>query len=99
MDTNPKARQNALVVQEMSDEVLVYDLDTNKAHCLNSSAALVWRSCDGTRSVADIVLEFERSGAGEVSEDFVWLAIDQLNENRLLEEDVTPRFSGQSRRQ
>jgi hypothetical protein len=99
MDSNPKARQNGLVVQGMPDEVLVYDLDTNKAYCLNSSAALVWRSCDGTRSSAEIALEFERSGAGKVSEDFVWLALDQLQENQLLDNEVTPRFTGQSRRQ
>lgn len=96
---NPMARQNGLVVQEMPDEVLVYDLDTNKAHCLNNSAALVWRACDGTNSVADIVRQFESNGAGKVTEDFVWLAIDQLNENNLLEGTVAPRFSGQSRRQ
>lgn len=96
---NPVARQNGLVVQEMPDEVLVYDLDTNKAHCLNNSAALVWRACDGTNSVADIVRQFESNGAGKVTEDFVWLAIDQLNENNLLEGTVAPRFSGQSRRQ
>ena len=47
------ARQNGLVVQEMPGEVLVYDLDSNKAHCLNESAATVWRSCDGNNSVAD----------------------------------------------
>jgi len=96
---NPMARQNGLVVQEMPDEVLVYDLDTNKAHCLNQSAARVWRACDGNSSVADIVREFEMNGGGKVSEDFVWLAIDQLSENGLLENEVTPRFAGQSRRQ
>ena len=96
---NPVARQYGLVVQEMPDEVLVSDLDTNKAHCLNNSAALVWRACDGTNSVADIVRQFESNGAGKVTEDFVWLAIDQLNENNLLEGTVAPRFSGQSRRQ
>ncbi|CAN5587032.1 hypothetical protein BH10ACI3_BH10ACI3_25590 [soil metagenome] len=95
---NPMARQNGLVVQEMPDEVLVYDLDTNKAHCLNQSAALVWRSCDGNNSVMDIVRQFESTG-GKVTEDFVWLAIDQLNENGLLENKVAPRFQGQSRRQ
>jgi hypothetical protein len=99
MDINPKARQNGLVVQEMPDELLVYDLDTNKAHCLNSSAAFVWKSCDGSRTAADIAGEFESSGAGSVSEDFVSLAIDQLQEKNLLESAVTPRFSGQSRRQ
>jgi len=96
---NPVARQNGLVVQEMPDEVLVYDLDSNKAHCLNQSAALVWKSCDGNNSVADIVREFESNGDGKVTEDFVWLAIDQLNENGLLATDVAPRFKGQSRRQ
>ena len=89
------ARHNGIVVQEMPDEVLVYDLDSNKAHCLNSSAAQVWKSCDGTNSVADIVKQFD----GKVTEDFVWLAIDQLNENGLLANEVAPRFHGQSRRQ
>jgi len=92
---NPMARQNGIVVQEMPDEVLVYDLDSNKAHCLNQSAALVWKSCDGTNTVADIVKQFD----GKVTEDFVWLAIDQLSENGLLQGGITPRFKGQSRRQ
>jgi hypothetical protein len=96
---NPMARQKGLVVQEMPDEVLVYDLDSNKAHCLNQSAAFVWKSCDGSNSVGDIVREFETNGNGKVTEDFVWLAIDQLGENGLLENNVTPRFAGQSRRQ
>ena len=69
---NPMARQNGLVVQEMPDEVLVYDLDTNKAHCLNQSAAFVWKSCDGSNSVGDIVRQFESTGGGKVTEDFVW---------------------------
>ncbi len=93
------ARQNGIVVQEMPDEVLVYDLDSNKAHCLNQSAALVWKSCDGSNTVGDIVNQFESNGRGKVTEDFVWLAIDQLNENGLLQNAVTPRFQGQSRRQ
>jgi len=96
---NPMARQTGLVVQEMPDEVLVYDLDTNKAHCLNQSAAFIWSSCDGKNSVMDIVQQFESNGRGKVTEDFVWLAIDQLNENGLLENKVAPRFQGQSRRQ
>ncbi|CAN5352018.1 hypothetical protein BH20ACI2_BH20ACI2_20860 [soil metagenome] len=96
---NPMARQKGLVVQEMPDEVLVYDLDSNKAHCLNQSAALVWKSCDGNNSVIDIVREFETNGGGKASEDLVWLAIDQLNEKGLLEGEMKPRFQGQSRRQ
>ena len=96
---NPIARQQGLVVQEMPDEVLVYDMESNKAHCLNQSAAAIWKSCNGSNSIADIVRQFESSGSGKVTEDFVWLAIDQLNENGLLEAGVSPRFQGQSRRQ
>lgn len=94
----PQVRKNDLVVQEMPDEVLVYDLNSNKAHCLNDSAAMVWRSCDGTNTVSDIVKTFEKSSGGKVTEDFVWLAIDQLNEIGLLEAGTVSRFAGQSRR-
>lgn len=94
----PTARISGLVIQEMPDEVLVYDLDNNKAHCLNESAAFVWRTCDGTNSVSDIVRQFESTSRGAVTEDFVWLAIDQLKENGLLEAGVESRFAGRSRR-
>lgn len=99
MTENPLARQKDLVIQEMPDEVLVYDMSANKAHCLNPSAAFIWRACNGQNSVADIVSQFEGTGRGKVSEDFVWLAIDQLHDSSLLEGKITPRFRGQSRRQ
>lgn len=94
----PVARKNGLVVQEMPDEVLVYDLDTNKAHCLNQTVAMVWKSCDGNNTVSDIAKLFEAQMGGNVKEDFVWLAIDQLNENNLLEQEIRSNFEGQSRR-
>lgn len=95
----PIARKTGLVVQEVPDEVLVYDLESNKAHCLNSTAAMVWRSCDGNNSVAEIAKLVTSQAGGKVSEDFVWLAIDQLSENKLLEKDVSVNFHGQSRRE
>ncbi len=52
----PIARKEGLVIQEMPEEVLVYDLDTNKAHCLNQTAAFVWKSCDGKNSIRWILL-------------------------------------------
>ncbi len=94
----PIARKNGLVVQEVPGEVLVYDLDSNKAHCLNNTAALVWKSCDGNNTVSDIArLVQDHTGSG-VSDDLVWLAIDQLNENDLLEQEIASKFEGQSRR-
>ena len=95
---NPVARKTGLVIQEVPDEVLVYDTETNKAHCLNRTAAMVWRSCDGTRSVSDIALHIGSISGEIVSDDFVWLAIDQLNSNDLLEKEIRADFKGLSRR-
>lgn len=95
----PVARKEGLVIQEMSDEILVYDLDTNKAHCLNQTAATVWKNCDGQNSVADISKIFGSQSGRAVDEDLIWLAIDQLNEKNLLAEEVTAKFAGENRRE
>lgn len=95
----PIARKSGLVVQEVPDELLVYDLDSSKAHCLNQSAALVWRSCNGDNSVTEIAELVGRQAGSSVTEDFVWVAIDQLNENNLLEKEVAVDLKGLSRRE
>ena len=95
----PVARKERLVIQETPDEVLVYDLDTNKAHCLNQTAAFVWKSCDGRNSVADITRLVGRDAGSAVPEDLVWLAIDQLSEKNLLANELKTNFSGSTRRE
>ena len=96
---NPVARKTGLVIQDVPGEVLVYDTNTNRAHCLNTSAALVWQSCDGTRSVPEIAAHVTGLSGETVNDDFVWLAIDQLSENDLLESQVDQKFGGISRRE
>lgn len=96
---NPIARKDGLVVQEMPEEVLVYDLNTNKAHCLNQTAAFVWKSCDGVNSITDITKLFEDQSGNSVKEELVWLAIDQLSDKDLLENEVRSDLYGQSRRE
>src|SRR5690606_35043531 len=95
----PIARKDGLVVQDVPNEVLVYDTETNKAHCLNETAALVWRSCDGKNDISTIADIVAAQTGSKVSEDLVWLAIDQLNENELLETETAPKFVGHSRRE
>lgn len=95
----PVARTQGLVVQEMPEEVLIYDLDTNKAHCLNDTAAFVWKSCNGNNSVSEIAKKFQIETGKSVNEDLVWLAIDQLSQKNLLQGEISTRFSGQNRRE
>lgn len=95
----PVAREIDLVIQELEDEVLVFDLKTNKAHCLNQTASTVWKFCDGKNTVSDINKLLEIETGAKIPENLIWLAIDQLNERELFEERFEARFAGQSRRE
>jgi hypothetical protein len=83
----PLARTDALVVKELEDEVLVYDLKRHKAHCLNQTSAIVWKHCDGRTTVPKMTRLLKRELAVEVEEDVVWLALTQLRRFRLLEDE------------
>jgi len=84
----PEARKKGLIVQQLADEVLVYDQQRHKAHCLNNTAALVWERCDGKTSVAKITEKLSKHAGSQVGEDVVMLAIAQLAKVRLLEESA-----------
>lgn len=96
--THPQARTEGLVVRELPDEVLVYDLERHKAHCLNQTAAAVWRNCDGETAPAEIGYRLATELGEPVDEDVVWLALDQLSGLQLLETPVV-RPNGLSRAQ
>ena len=84
--SRPNARPDNLIVQELENETLVYDLNSNKAHCLNEPAAFIWSQCDGKSSIDQIAKAVgQKFGGGSVSEDYVLVAIDQLSDNDLLE--------------
>jgi len=87
----PQAREDGLVVQELEDETLVYDLLSHKAHCLNRAARAVWRLCDGTRDEAALARLLGKELAGGADEDVVRLALRDLARARLLREPLTAR--------
>lgn len=87
MNKKPLARTRNIVVQNSNEEILIYDLDEHRAFCLNKTVADIWRSCDGTRSVDEIVAHLNQSGAGSVNVDLVHLALLQMSENSLLVEN------------
>jgi hypothetical protein len=81
----PHARKDGLVIKELPDETLVYDLERDEAHCLNQTAALVWKRCDGKTTVAKMAGLLQERLDTPVSADVVWLAIKQLQRFRLVE--------------
>lgn len=84
-----KARGEGLVTRELENETLIYDLIRNKAHCLNESAALVWKHCDGRTTVPQMIQLLGKELEVSVDERLVWLALDKLSKAHLLEERIT----------
>ena len=88
----PKARKSNLVIRELGGEVLVYDRKSDRAHCLNPTAALVWARCDGQTPIADMAQLLEDEMKVPVGDEVVWFALEQLKKTDLLDTSyVWPR--------
>jgi len=85
----PLMRTERLVVDELPDEMLVYDLDSHQAHCLNKTVALVWQHCDGRTAPPEIARRIEAELKAPCPEDHVWTALRQLEKIHLLQRAVT----------
>src|SRR5712691_1396592 len=81
----PHGRKDGLVVKELGNETLVYDLERDEAHCLNQTAALVWKRCDGKTTIAKMTSFLGEQLGTSVSADVVWLAVKQLRDFHLVE--------------
>ena len=101
----PVARSEELLIQQVGDELIVYDEENNGSYCLNPMAARVWHYCDGQHTVKDIakLLEKELDIPGDEDVDtrgLVWLTLEELERFGLIKEYVKQPIgaSGISRR-
>jgi transposase len=85
----PSARRTGIIRKEVDGELLVYDLTRDKAHCLNESAAAIWKRCDGRTSIKAITASLSKEVGTTVDERVVWLALADLRRTHLLEEPRT----------
>jgi hypothetical protein len=53
----PLARSHGVIIEDLGEELLVYDQMSDRAHCLGASAATVWRACDGQKTVEALSAE------------------------------------------
>ena len=91
----PQARADRLVIEALQHEVLVYDLDRQKAHCLNDAAVLIWNHCDGKTSIKEMSRILSEHSSEQVDEGVVWLGLDRLRRANLLEGRI-PQMPGSS---
>lgn len=97
--TRPLARKDGLYVEQIADEVILYDKGTHKAHCLNKTAAAVWEAADGTRTVEELAGVLEAKLNIPKDRDIVLLALEQLQSTGLLSSEVSAESDRPSRRQ
>ena len=81
----PESRLRGLISRQADGELLIYDLERDKAHCLNESAAAIWKACDGTQSVKDISEALRAKFGDGFDETVVGLAVADLHRLHLLE--------------
>jgi hypothetical protein len=84
----PRTRTDSLVIRELDDETLVYDTERDEAHCLNQTAALVWKHCDGKTTAQKAAQSLQSALGGSVDTDIVWLAVKQLQRFHLVESNA-----------
>ena len=87
----PRARRDNLVVERVGDETLIYDLLTDRAHCLNHSASFVWEHSDGKTGTDQLLQGLKTEVDAGASAEVVDYALDRLARARLL--DARPDVS------
>lgn len=85
----PRARRNDLLVQEVLDEIIVYDTRSEQVHCLNSTAAAIWLACDGNVSIERIAAQIGERFGSICDANVVYRALERLDKCNLLETSVT----------
>ena len=94
MMTNlPKSRRSETVVQALGKELLVYDLSTNKAFCLNETSMIVFEACTEGKTFEDLKREHQ------FTEDLIYLTLDTLAKENLISREYQSKLTGISRRE
>ncbi|MEZ5344478.1 MAG: PqqD family protein [Pyrinomonadaceae bacterium] len=81
MKNLPLARRSGLVLQESGKDLLIYDLQINRAFSLNETAKTVFNACDGKTAIEDLLLQNK-----DLNEGIIQLAIDGFQREGLLAE-------------
>ena len=84
----PRLRTSDIIVRELQGELLIYDVVTNNALCLNPAARLVSDHCDGVTTMGEVVDKLG-TGANAASAEVVVLSVlSRLQKEGILEGSI-----------
>ncbi len=83
---NPQVR-NDITLQDLGDEIMLYDTDGEKVHVLNHTASVIWNLCDGRHSLEEMQQELIQSYPSISESDIladIRTALEDFKEKKLL---------------
>jgi hypothetical protein len=93
MNILPKGRTENITEQDLGGELLIYDLAANRALNLNETSARVFRACDGQTSFEELKDKYQ------FTDELIFLTLEKLHGENLLEDEIITPFAGLSRRE
>jgi hypothetical protein len=73
------------IVEQLLNEVMIYDQKRNKAFCLNQKAAFVWQHCDGATTIDELTALLQQVSSEPVDGAVIQFALETLAADGLLE--------------
>lgn len=90
----PLVRTENIVQQEAGDDLLLYDLSTNKAYSLNKTSANIYQYCNGSNNIGQLgdLTGFDR--------ELIMLTLESFKKENLLNQpnEISNHFDAISRR-
>jgi Coenzyme PQQ synthesis protein D (PqqD) len=91
-------KQRKLIARKIGDELLLFDEETNTAHCLNGIAGDLWMACEREGSAVEVT-EVLCPRWPDIEEEVVAASLSKLAAASLLEETTAQENISQGRRQ
>ena len=89
----PKARITELIEQEADKELLIYDLQINKAYTLNETLKAIFKACNEKMSFEDLKHQYN------YTDELIYLSLDELKKHNLIQANYNSPFAGMTRRE
>lgn len=83
-EITPLARKADLTIEDLPSEMVVYDHQRHRIHCLNRSTSFIWQRCDGRTQIKDIAAGLPEVGL-PADLEIVRRALKTLDHAHLLE--------------
>jgi hypothetical protein len=78
------ARTDGLLIEELGDEAIIYDLKRDRVHHLNHTALVVWRRCDGRTPPETIARSIHETTGLPQEPAIITFALEQLHDAELI---------------